>query len=133
MKSWSAVDPGDDLRRWGFNAVTTASGFPRSCRLYCRRSNLYGWSWLAFLDRKDHRRVDPSASPGPGRGPGSAGSCCGIDNCQRSGMGDGLLAEVCDEEPPMRLEGSEAEDVTSGEVQRERGPTAWGLGVSCDA
>jgi len=48
-------------------------------------------------------------------------------------MGDGLLAEVYEEGPAMRLESSEAEDVTSGEVQRERGPTAWRLGVSCDA
>lgn len=47
-------------------------------------------------------------------------------------MGDGLLAEGCDEGPPMSLEGSEADDVTSGEVQRERGPTAWRFGLSCD-
>lgn len=48
-------------------------------------------------------------------------------------MGDGLLAEVCDEGPPMGLESSEAEDVASGEVQRERGPTAGRLGAFCDA
>jgi len=46
-------------------------------------------------------------------------------------MGDGLLAEVCDEGPSMRLESSEAEDVTSGEVQRERGPTPWMWRASC--
>jgi len=48
-------------------------------------------------------------------------------------MGDELLAEVWDEGPQMRLESSEADDVTSGEVQRERGPTAWRFGKSCDA
>ena len=32
----------------------------------------------------------------------------------------------------MSLESSEADDVTSGEVQRESGPTAWRFGLSCD-
>ena len=74
---------------------------------------------MAFLDRKDHRRVDPSASSGPGRGSKSLSSGCGIDGCLVPGEGGRLLAKVFGEELPMCPESSEGEDATCGDAQRE--------------
>ena len=88
---------------------------------------------MAFLDRKDHRRVDPSASSGPGRGSGSTSCGCDINGSGISGTADGLLAEACDEEAPIRLESSEGDDVTSGDVPRERGPMFRRSGVPWDS
>ena len=78
--------------------------------------------------------MDPSASSGPGRGSRSTSSRRGIDDCRIPGSGDGLLADACDEELPIRIESSEGEDVASGDVPRGvRGTAIRTSGVSCDA
>jgi len=76
--------------------------------------------------------VDPSASPGPGRGSESLSSGRDTDGRRTPGTGGGLPAKFSDEEPPIRLEISEGEDVTSGDVPREERGLA-GPGGPCDA
>lgn len=76
--------------------------------------------------------MDPSASSGPGRGSGLTSSSCGTDGRRMSGADDGLLVKVVDEEPPIRLESSEGEDVTPGDVPREEGGLVGSRGF-CDA